>query len=315
MLDAEKISIDKITKALGNLPIKVLGFRKHSKASETYVDVSFDLGETDWWVGSIPIEYRRTGTFASDEFEIAKLIKKTYESFEKDRLDKWIKEQNSFWDKSNKAVTRPFFDAMLDFNWKCIHCQMPKNPNWARRFQDIKEFGYSTATHTNMYCKNCKGNTTHVMLLPLPKTTETGYETWSPKLRNTIVSTLNNFDEYESRQAHSLLPDHKFPEIRWDSKTRQENPDNMCEDEIKKKFQLISNQRNQQKREVCRQCFQTGMRGKLFGINYFYQGDENWNSKLPKTGVGAEKGCVGCGWYDMGKWRVELNKKINPTTR
>lgn len=203
---------------------------------------------------------------------------------------------------------------MNDFNWKCIHCQLPKNPNWARRFQDIKEFGYSTATHTSMYCKKCKGNTTHVMLLPLSRTTETGYETWSPKLRNTIVSTLNNFDEYESRQAHSLLPDHKFPEIRWDSKTRQENPDNMSESEIKKKFQLISNQRNQQKREVCRQCFQTGVRGKLFGINYFYQGDENWNPKLPKTGVDAEKGCIGCGWYDMGKWRVELNKKINPST-
>jgi hypothetical protein len=88
----------------------------------------------------------------------------------------------------------------------------------------------------------------------------------------------------------------------------------MTEQEIKNKFQLLDNQRNQQKREVCRKCFQTNKRGTIFGINYFYEGDENWqtnfinqNKEVVKIGKDAELGCVGCGWYDIQKWRESLN--------
>lgn len=44
-----------------NPPIRVLGERKHSKASEKYVDVIFTYGDGSKWEGSVPIEYRRTG--------------------------------------------------------------------------------------------------------------------------------------------------------------------------------------------------------------------------------------------------------------
>ena len=144
----------------------------------------------------------------------------------------------------------------------------------------------------------------------MPRGSETGYETWSPVLRKKILKVLNNVDVYECRQAASLLPDHKFPEIRWDEKTREQNPDDMSEEEIKAKFQLLSNQRNQQKREVCRNCFQTGKRGTPFNVKFFHIGDENWPSKVPARGKGAEIGCHGCGWYDMQKWRDELNKRL-----
>lgn len=87
-----------------------------------------------------------------------------------------------------------------------------------------------------------------------------------------------------------------------------ENPEDMTDNEIKNKFQLIDNQRNQQKREVCRKCFQSGNRGTLFGINYFYEGTKDWAKDIPTTGKSAEQGCIGCGWYDIEKWREELNK-------
>lgn len=119
-----------------------------------------------------------------------------------------------------------------------------------------------------------------------------------------------NAYELSSANKHGLLPDHKFPEIRWDEKTREENPDEMSKAEIIEKFQLIDNQRNQQKRETCRRCFQTGIRGKLYGINYYYSGNENWDEEIPKIGKDAEKGCVGCGWYDIQKWRESLNNFI-----
>ena len=54
----------------------------------------------------------------------------------------------------------------------------------------------------------------------------------------------------------------------------------------------------------------TGIRGKLYGINYFYQGNESWPDDIPKVGKEAEKGCVGCGWYDIQKWRESLNALI-----
>ena len=86
----------------------------------------------------------------------------------------------------------------------------------------------------------------------------------------------------------------------------------MTDDEIRAKFQLLTNQRNQQKREVCRNCFQTGKRGTIYGISYFYEGDEDWDKSIPVKGKEAEKGCVGCPWYDIQKWKdniVEILKK------
>src|SRR3989338_11550622 len=84
----------------------------------------------------------------------------------------------------------------------------------------------------------------------------------------------------------------------------------MSDQEIKKKFQLMDNQRNQQKREMCRRIFQNGKREGIFGINYFYKGDENWDAKIPKLGKESEKGWEGTGWYDIEEWRQSLNKDI-----
>ena len=99
---------------------------------------------------------------------------------------------------------------------------------------------------------------------------------------------------YENVKSPHCLPDHKFSEIRWDENTKSENPDNMTDKEIQQKFQLLTNQRNQQKREICRKCYQTGKRGVIFGIPFYYKGNENWDESIPKTGKDAEKGCVGC---------------------
>ena len=63
----------------------------------------------------------------------------------------------------------------------------------------------------------------------------------------------------------------------------------MSDEEIRKKFQLMDNQRNQQKREVRRRIFQTGKREGIFGINYFYKGGGEWGFKIPKLGKESEK--------------------------
>ena len=226
----------------------------------------------------------------------------------------WKREQKDWWskEKSNATVTRDIFNMLEPCKWICSRCGLPENNNFARRIQDLKEMGYTIATDTKRYCSDCKKNNTHLMIIPLKRgiSAGNGYETWSPTLRKRIIDVLGKVDVYEDRLNGNCLPDHKFSEIRWDEATKSDNPDTMTDDEIKAKFQLLTNQRNQQKREVCRICYQTGKRGTIFGIPFFYKGNENWDENIPKKGKTAEKGCEGCPWYDIDKWRKELIKKL-----
>ena len=292
-----------------NKNIEIIGRRNHAKASERYIDVKFKY-DSVIWEGSVPIEYRRTGVNARNMEEEIEILNKAYDELNPDNYQEWLINEEKFWDESKKEITRPFFEGTKDGKWKCTKCELPINPNWARRWQDIKEMGYTTATHTKMYCENCGKNTTHILLLPIPRGTPTGYETLSPKLRKKILKTLGNYDVYEERFNSNVLPDHKFSEIRWDENTAEENPEDMDEEEIKAKFQLLTNQRNQQKREVCRECYLTDKRGYPYGIKFYYKGTEDWDENIPKIGKEAEKGCIGCGWYDIAKWKEEILKKL-----
>lgn len=286
----------------------------NSKASEIYVSVLFKYDDMKW-EGYVPIEYRRTGTSISfeDKDNLHKYLNYVYDEMNPDKLEKWKEEQEKFWETKPKAgTTKSFFDTLAKGGWKCGACEMPRNTNPQRRIQDLKEFGYTIATDLARYCPNCNKNTSQRILLPIPRggNTGNGYETWTPALRKRIISILDSFDVYEYVNTPHCLPDHKFPEIRWDDETKDENPDTMTEEEIKNKFQLMTNQRNQQKREVCRNCYQTGKRGIIYGIPFFYEGGPDWDDSIPKKGKDAERGCIGCPWYDIQKWREELLKRI-----
>lgn len=283
--------------------------KKHSKASEEYVEVSFTYDNDmsfEWWV---PVEYRRTGTSITSEEDLYEYLNIVYEQLAYKNFDPWLAKQEEFWaNKSRADVTKGFYDKLIDFSWKCVACDLPSNPNWARRIQDLKEFGYTLATDTNRYCNRCNANKTHIQLLPIERggIAGNGYETWSPALRSRIIRVLNSIDVYEYKSNIHSLPDHKFSEIRWGDNTKEVNPDDMTDSEIKAKFQLLSNQRNQQKREVCRTCYQTDKRGIIYGIPFFYHGTYEWDKSVPKTGKEAEQGCIGCAWYDIAEWRRQL---------
>jgi hypothetical protein len=78
--------------------IRLLGERRHAKASERYIDVVFnypDSGET--WEGSVPIEYRRTGIHAQTPEETAEIILAVYEAMKLANREKWLREQERFW--------------------------------------------------------------------------------------------------------------------------------------------------------------------------------------------------------------------------
>ena len=290
--------------------IKKIGSRSHLKASERYVDVLFDYKDESIST-SIPIEYRRTGTFIEDD-EIDGYILKIYNEINPKNWPTWKAQQKDFWNsKKNAGVTKAFFDKLVDsFKWCCSSCDLPSNPNWARRIQDIKELGYTLATDTKKHCSACNRNTSQIILVPIKRGGISGYETWSSLLRKRIVSLLKCYDAYEAKKGSKemLLPDHKFPEIRWDDETRRNDIESLKDHEIVRDFQLLSNQRNQQKREVCRKCYQSNERGVVYGIPFYYKGSKEWDGRIPKRGKDAEFGCVGCGWYDLERWREELKK-------
>ena len=285
----------------------------HAKASEKYVDVTLSFPDKEW-SGWIPVEYRRTGVDLKTEDEMVKHVEDIYSMISSLKQSDWLKNEEKFWktEKPRASTTKGFFDVLALGGWKCTVCTLPQNRNFARRIQDLKEFGYTIATDTNRSCPNCKKKTTQLILLPIPRVmiAGNGYETWTPALRKRILNVLDHYDAYEGKKGQHLLPDHKFSEIRWDEHTKAENPDSMTDSEIKEKFQLMTNQRNQQKREACRNCFSSGLRGYPFGIKYYFSGNEKWDKSIPEKGKAAEKGCQGCGWYDLEKWRRSVIEKL-----
>lgn len=304
-----------IAEAITSQHIHILDIRHHLKASESYVDLKLEYPNDDFvWNGSIPYHYRRAGRFLDDPALIAALANEVYEAVKPANSKLWTQKESQLWnDKyAGRGVTKEFFMPLLNLEWNCISHDFPSNPNWARRIQDIKEMGYSLATNTKMWCQREGKNTTHILLLPLETAPQTGYEYISKQLRERVLKVLGGYDAYEGekRPSRYLLPDHKFPEIGWDAETRNEDIGDLTDEEIKEKFQLLDNHRNLQKREVSRRVFQTQKRGTIFGIKYYYQGDENWPEGVPLVGAESEKGWVGSPWYDIEAWRNSLNSKL-----
>ena len=271
----------------------------------------------NWWSSGRYFTWTRSNNmwtvgcfYGTGEELIAKAYKDSEEKgrepyFRKEAMENWKREELKR-GLIGGSVTPLFFEVLLSFKEEFEN--FPMNPNSARRIQDIKDAGYTLASVPRP--GGLKGY--NRILLPLPLHAEMGYETFTPQFKARVIRLLRERNAFEARVTakKALIPDHKFSEVRWDDETKAENSMEMTDAEIIQKFQLLDNQRNQQKREICRRCFQEGIRGTIYGIHYFYEGDENWDPNIPKVGKAAEKGCIGCPWYDIELWRKMLNKHI-----
>lgn len=277
----------------------------NGKSSEIYVRTKFVQPDGFTWETVVPYYIRRSGLFIKTEEDLALYLENIKPYFSKARMKRWAKMEHTKWEKSNATVTKEFFFVLLSFKEET---DFPSNDNPARRIQDIKDAGYTIASIPGGTKKKTKR-----ILLPIPLNCEMGYETYSPQFKARVIRQLKGINAFEARQTNvkGLIPDHKFSEVRWDDETKAENSMDMTDEEIIEKFQLLDNQRNLQKREVCRRCFQEGKRGILYGIPFFYQGSIDWPEDIPTVGKSAEEGCIGCAWYDIERWRNELTKKIN----
>ena len=299
------MDLKKLQVLLKDTGISVSKIIENNKASEVYVKTKFVQSNGFEWETYVPYVDRRAGLNIETEQDLAEYLKSLKQYFTKDAMKKWRQTEKKR-GLIRGDVTSVFFEILLSFKEEFE--RFPMNPNSARRIQDIKDAGYTLASVPRPDGK--KGH--HTILLPIPLHTEMGYETFSPQFKARVIRLLNERNAFEARATakKALIPDHKFSEVRWDDETKGENPMNMTDDEIIQKFQLLDNQRNQQKREICRKCFQEGVRGTIYGIDYFYKGTKQWDKSIPTKGKAAEKGCEGCPWYDIEEWRNRLNKAL-----
>lgn len=300
--------INAVNNSLADHQITISELQHHTKASESYINVEFNFSNGYKWTGLVPVQDNRKGIDIQSEVELVAYLVEIKPYFSEESVQQFKNTEAQYWKKTfpKADVTTQFFDKLIEIMQWVKPSDFPNNNNPARRIQDIKDAGYTIVTDPK------KGR----MMLPLPRNNAREYEVFSANLKNKIIKILKNTNVYElSSHKKDLLPDHKFPEIRWDENTPEENADTMTDDQIRKKFQLLNNQRNLQKREVCRSCFQTKERGIIFGIKFFYQGTPQWDSNIPEKGKEAEPGCIGCAWYDIEEWRKKLNEYIDSTQK
>lgn len=320
----QTLELRKVQKFLKGSNITVIEFLDNSKASEYYVRTRFVQNDGFTYTTIVPYVYRRTRLELRTEKEIAEYLKSVKKFFTKEWINSWIEKekQECLSDIENKKkknedkvsrgknateIVTPYFLLTLLTLEETSGDKLPANRNPQRRLQDLKDSGY-----TIPIVQYGRKKTTST-LLPFPKYEEMGYEKgFTKQFKARVIRLLRQRNAFEAKvtPVKSLIPDHKFSEVRWDDETKAENSMEMTDAEIIQKFQLLDNQRNQQKREICRRCFQEGVRGAIYGIKYFYEGDEHWDPNIPKVGKAAEKGCKGCPWYDIELWRKKLNNKI-----
>jgi len=300
------MNIETLSHYLNGKNIFVSEFIDNNKASEKYVRTTFVQDDGFKWDTVVPYADRRAGLNIKTEKELAEYLVSIKPYFRKKAMENWKKKELKR-GLIGGSVTPLFFNVLLSFKEEFE--RFPVNPNSARRIQDIKDAGYTLASVPRP--NGLKGY--NRILLPLPLHSEMGYETFTPQFKARVIRLLKERNAFEARVTakKALIPDHKFSEVRWDDETKAENSMEMSDEQIIQKFQLLDNQRNQQKREICRRCFQEGIRGTIYGIKYFYEGTENWDSRIPKVGKAAEKGCIGCPWYDIEAWRKVLNELLN----
>lgn len=225
----------------------------------------------------------------------------------------------------NAPKQKGFFELICDQKWHCRSCGVRDGKITAE--QAAGGGGIQGLQRGN---KNRPGLEIETKNDDCPKCKKkTKWDRWTGKIKSSNAPTnipsqlidkildcykYTDVIEQRKRQKHELIIDHRFPMERWNKPEEKLNI-HISDDEIQRKFQLLkkdsSGNHNLLKSRACENCIKTGERGTPFGIEFWYEGNRQWDQNIPTTGKEAEKGCIGCGWYDFEKWRKALNEKLN----
>ena len=300
------LSIKTINKLINDKDINVLEYRK--LGTFHYVYTRFKQEDDFKFETMIPIVYPKAALCLNTNQAVAVYLKSIKKFFTREAINQWFTNELLSVPDSD-GIKYTFLRILLGSKGKrLLSSDFPQNPNAQKIIEGWRNEGYYIST---IHGNKATNNETPHWMVPLPNVKKTFYERMPKPFVKKVIKTLGGINVFECRDTTGDLPDHKFSEIRWDENVATENTINITEDEIRKKFQILDTQRNQQKREVCRHCYETGERGTIYGIKFFYAGTDKWDPSIPQRGKDAERGCVGCPWYDIQKWREELQKYID----
>lgn len=305
--------------------ITVFDIANQNKTLEIYIRTEFMQDDGFRFNTFVPYySAKYYNLFNETPSEVAAYLISIKQFFSKEKIEKWKEEQKENWANSTSEVTKPMFFQLMSFmpeyKFPDENGNVSDNPN--RRIQELKQRGYHIASIANVpVIENGKTvkrggkpmKKTMRYLLPLPTYESHLHEIMTRQFVARVRRVLKYTEAFENKKIvpDFLIPDHKFPEVRWAPGHIDDNPIDMSEEHIKEKFQLLDNQRNEQKREVCRKCYERNERGIAYGIPFFYKGNSKWDSDIPKQGKEAKDGCIGCPWYDFQEWRKHLKKILN----
>lgn len=282
------------------------------KTNDVFREVEF-IYETGSWNGALPKFLEKQGLDLTEE-EFDAHLEANYRLLAPNNKADWIAKSDLLWDDKSLA-TYKVLEALYSGVWECRVCgPVPQvNPQPAARLSNLKKRGYIICSRRRI-CSSCKKKTMHDILIMLPRLDSRfthGNELRKP-MSNHLKRRIKKLLGYREvcfnvrRSEVELLIDHKFPSQRW-SKPETDNPNDMSETDIRKKFQLLSNQTNMWKSRYCDACVKTGYRGDFMGLSWYFEGNQKWAGESSDD----EKGCFGCPWYDLDKWKEKLITKLN----
>jgi hypothetical protein len=226
--------------------------------------------------------------------------------------------------KDGKA--KAYFEILREKKWECRRCGNAKiksdqpggsgGPRGLRDGTKLRPGLEIERKPKKEYCKKCRIKTVWDRWNGKYKSPKA--ESFiSDKLAKRIFTYYKNKDPISGRELKNkhCVPDHRFPRLRW-GESELTHEDDISEKDLREKFQLLKfvkddSNDNLLKSRACEKCKKTGKRGKIMDIDFYYDGtDENWPKGVPEEGKEAEEGCKGCGWYDVEKWKKELNKEL-----
>ena len=280
--------------------------------TDYYLGVTFRY-HAKTWNGAVPIISKYQGIeIPMTDDDVIDWVKNCYVELDPAKNGVWQNQQRVYWDNRQSYDTRAVFDALNGTEpmtrWECRKCgPVPQcNPQPAARIKALKQAGFFIAT-MKRDCATCGGKQFFDLLIRLPRKAADNEKRFSisVSLQNRIkeVLPLRDICFDTPLKPSEVVIDHKFPSSRWvNGETINETT--MPVSKIKSKFQILTNQTNLQKERYCKRCVSTGKRGDFFGIEWYYEGDAQWQG----TSKADENGCIGCCWYDMAEWKSRFNR-------
>ena len=265
------------------------------------------------WDGAVPKKLEKQGLEFTDE-ELSEKLKDFYHQLNPANRTNWIQQSEAMWEGKRKAPqTHEVLKALYSGQWECRDHGPVKNTSSSDvrpRLRDLKEKKKYVIASQRRQCNSCGKSTMHDILVMLSNLklvrSDNRRKPISKMLNQKIKQTFLRKEAAfgVARTNEELIIDHKFPSQRWFGH-ESDNTNDMTDEAIRNKFQLLSNQTNMQKSRACDRCVKESLRGVFMGIPWFHEGDERW-----RTTKHNESGCIGCAWYDLEEWKRKLIAKL-----